>query len=120
MAVRMTKRYISPQSGPVDIKTNKDSHSRSQEQETPKDIVVEAYTPSPEEARMYYDPSLERRFSHLVGHNPDFLDAIHSEFDRMINRARFKAWDEGWNRGVDDANFGPRPKTPNPYESEEA
>lgn len=31
---------------------------------------------------------------------------------------RAEAWDEGWNAGVDDANFGPRPKTSNPYSKE--
>lgn len=29
------------------------------------------------------------------------------------------AWEEGWNAGVDDANFGPRPKTGNPYRKEQ-
>lgn len=51
MAVRMTKRNNSPQNGPVDVNTDKDSHSRSQEQETPKEIVVGAYTSALEDLK---------------------------------------------------------------------
>ncbi|MCI1868504.1 hypothetical protein [Bifidobacterium crudilactis] len=47
----MTKRNNSPQNGPVDVNTDKDSHSRSQEQETPKEIVVGAYTSALEDLK---------------------------------------------------------------------
>ena len=47
----MSKRHNSPQDGPVKVKTDKDSHTRSQEQETPKEIVVGAYMPTDSEVK---------------------------------------------------------------------
>ena len=44
-------------------------------------------------------------------------------FDRWLAdhdaQIRADAWEEGWNAGIDDANFGPRPKTSYPYRKEQ-
>lgn len=50
----MTKRYISPQSGPVDIKTDKDSHHHSQDAQTPKELVLGTFTPTESEMKTAY------------------------------------------------------------------
>jgi hypothetical protein len=121
----MTKRYISPQSGPVDIKTNKDSHHHSQEHTGPARGQNEAYTPTTEEVRSNYDPSIADRFQKFFSNHEhrkedyaEFSKAIDAEFDRWLRKVKAKAWDEGYVSGFEeDKRFG---ATPNPYESEEA
>lgn len=103
----MTKRYISPQSGPVDIKTNKDSHYHSQDAQTPKEIVVGAYMPTESEVKEAYQRG-------------EFVNKAMSEqrWQRWLRKVKAKAWDEGYVSGFEeDKRFG---ATPNPYESEEA
>ncbi len=100
-------RVNSTQSGPVDVKTDKDSHTRSQEQETPKEIVVGAYTPTDSEVKEAYQRG-------------EFVNKAMSEqrWQRWLRTVKAKAWDEGYVSGFEeDKRFG---ATPNPYESEEA
>ncbi|MFT8988507.1 MAG: hypothetical protein ABF966_09790 [Bifidobacterium psychraerophilum] len=112
----MTKRYISPQSGPVDTKTNKDSHYRSQEQETPKEVVVGAYLPADSEVKEAYQRG-------------EFVNKAMSEqrWQRWLRTVKADAWDEGYIAAVQNA-FPPYGQTgepiqmnnQNPYESEGA
>ncbi|GAA6121916.1 hypothetical protein BPY_00240 [Bifidobacterium psychraerophilum] len=101
----MTKRYISPQSGPVDIKTDKDSHYHSQNAQTPKELVIGTFTPTESEVRTAY-----RR-----GEDVNWAMS-ELRWQRFINHVKAKAWGAGYAfaiRHPDQAPF-------NPYESEEA
>lgn len=112
----MTKRYISPQSGPVDIKADKDSHYHSQEQETHKEIVVGAYMPTDSEVKEAYQRG-------------EFINKAMSEqrWQRWLRTVKAEAWEEGYIAAVQNA-FPPYDPTgepmqmnnQNPYESEEA
>ena len=140
----MTKRYISPQSGPVNIKTDKDSHYHSQEHTEAAEVQNEAYTPTTEEVRSNYDPSIADRFEKFFS-NPehrkeDYVElskAIDAEFDRWLRKVETKAWREGhrvaweasgdgWNGEVNgvSSNYDELVRRgmfeDNPYESEEA
>ena len=110
----MSKRYISPQNGPVDVKTDKDSHSRSQEQETPKEIVVGAYTPTESEVKEAYQRG-------------EFVNKAMSEqrWQRWLHKVKAYAWEEGVEAveayGMSIANYEQDEELlVNPYESEES
>lgn len=97
----MTKRYISPQGGPVDIKTDKDSHHHSQEHTKAAGVQNEAYTPTTEEVSLHY---AAHRLVTLEGNDNDLptsyvvrrLDQVYGpEFDRWLRKVKAKAWREG-------------------------
>jgi hypothetical protein len=120
----MTKRYISPQNDPVDIKTDKDSHYHSQEHTKPAGVQNEAYTPTTEEVSLHY---AAHRLVTLEGNDNDLptsyvvrrLDQVYGpEFDRWLRIVKAQAWDEGWVGGA--CTHGQHPRESNPYESEEA
>lgn len=123
----MTEHHDSPQGGPVDIKTDKDSHYPSQEHTEAAGRQNEVYTPTTEEVSLHY---AAHRLVTLEGNDNDLptsyvvrrLEQVYGpEFDRMIESVRHKAWAEGaefgWYRGWDDISLEPED---NPYESEEA
>jgi hypothetical protein len=112
----MTEHHDSPQSGPVDIKTDKDSHYHSQEHTKPAGVQNEAYTPTTEEVRSQYQ---ERgNLGWLPNVDPYNFDkqAMRDEFDRWLRKVKAKAWDEGWVDGA--CTPGQHPREFNPYESE--
>lgn len=118
MVSRMTKRYISPQSGPVDIKTDKDSHYHSQEHTKPSRGQNEASLSELEDLKTnYVDMYVHRQ-------TPNYLPIMRlvaeaeRKFDQRLRKVKAKAWDEGYVSGFEESKrFG---ATPNPYESEEA
>jgi hypothetical protein len=135
----MTKRYISPQSGPVDIKTDKDSHTPRTGHTEAAGRQNEAYTPTTEEVRDNYDPECAPRFADYFSRSQtfsrleqpeDLWDAIRDEFDRWLRTVKAEAWAEGQQRGWMDAMESVQADTavsralagmsPNPYRSEEA
>jgi hypothetical protein len=118
----MTKRYISPQSGPVDIKTDKDSHHPSQEHTKPAGWQNEAHTPTTEEVCECW--TTRNDIGNPYEPDADFEERHHEEsvkFNRWLRKIKSAAWAEGaefgWYRGWDDISLEPED---NPYESEEA
>lgn len=121
----MTKRYISPQGGPVDFKTDKDSHYHSQEHTKPAGVQNEAYTPTTEEVRSQYQ---ERgNLGWLLNVAPYNFDkqAMRDEFDRWLRTVKADAWEEGVAAveayGMSIANYEQDEELlVNPYEREES
>jgi hypothetical protein len=105
----MTKRYISPQSGPVDIKTNKDSHYHSQDAQTPKEQVLGTFTPAESEMKNAYQRGANATWS-----------MSELRWQRFINQVKSAAWEEGSDAGYAFAIRHPDQILVNPYESEEA
>lgn len=132
----MSKRHNSPQNGPVDIKTDKDSHTPRTGHTGASGRQNEAYTPTTEEVRLHY---ADHRLVTLEGDDNDLptsyvvcrLDQVYGpEFDRWLRTVKAEAWGEGQQRGWMDAMESVQADTavsralagvsPNPYESEES
>jgi hypothetical protein len=90
------------------------------------------YTPSVDEVRKYYDPSIAGRFKTFFSNpkrrNEDYAELseeINAEFDRMLETVRHDAWEEGHETGISDETVLATPLgvlygvTPNPYEKYE-
>ena len=130
----MTEHQDSPQNGPVDIKTDKDSH-------TPRTEHTEAagrqngayrphsheYVPTTAEVRAQFE---ERgNLGWLPNVDPDNWgkQAMSDAFDRWLRKVKAEAWYEGYIAAVQNA-FPPYDPTgepmqmnnQNPYRSEEA
>jgi hypothetical protein len=114
----MTERYISPQSGPVDVKTNKVSHYHSQEHTEPAGRQNEAPLCDLEDLKTnFVDMYVHRQ---LPNYAPIMRLVAEAErkFDQRLRKVKASAWDEGYVSGFEeDKRFG---ATSNPYESEEA
>jgi hypothetical protein len=103
----MSKRYITPQSGPIDIKTNKDSH-------TPRTWHTEAavrqnkaYTPTTEEVCECW--TTRNDIGNPYEPDADFEERHHEEstkFDRWLRKVKAKAWREGWTVGWGTSHEG--------------
>ena len=91
VVIRMTKRYISPQSGPVEDA-----------------IVVGGFTPAEDEAK-------ERYMSGEFVSNP----MAKARWNRFMRKVRAEAWRYGYQAALNDRH-SPMFQSPNPYESEEA
>ena len=133
----MTKRYISPQSGPVDIKTDKDSHYRSQEHTEAAGRQNEVSPSDLEDLKTnYVDMYVHRQ---LPNYAPIMRLVAEAErkFDQCLRKVKASAWREGhraaweesgdgWNGEVDGIGGGYDDLVrrgmfeDNPYESEEA
>ena len=121
----MTKRYISPQSGPVDIKTDKDSHYHSQDAQTPKEIVVGAYMPTESEVKEAYQRGefINKAMSEQRWQR--WLCKVKAGAWREGHRAAWEASGDGWNGEVNgigsdyDELVRGGMFEDNPYESEE-
>jgi hypothetical protein len=115
----MTKRYISPQSGPVDVKTDKDSHTPRTGHTEAAGRQNEAHTPTTEEVESCWQSKGE--IGNPYETETDWLESRRLKklaFNRWLRKVKAKAWDEGYVSGFEeDKRFG---ATPNPYESEEA
>ena len=79
--------------------------------------MKEEYTPTTEKVKRAYSGLHEKNYYDFTFmQREENFDRWLADHDALI---RAEAWDEGWNAGVDDANFGPRPKTSNPYRKEQ-
>ncbi|MCI1635188.1 hypothetical protein [Bifidobacterium sp.] len=103
----MTERYISPQSGPVDIKTDKDSHYRSQDAQTTKEMVLGTFTPTESEVKTAYQRGEDVSWG-----------MSELRWQRFINQVKAAAWEEGSDAGYAFAIRHPDQIPVNPYESE--
>ncbi|MEE8725527.1 MAG: hypothetical protein SOH95_06655 [Bifidobacterium crudilactis] len=133
----MTKRYISPQSGPVDIKTDKDSHYRSQEHTEAAEVQNEAPLSDLEDLKTnYVDMYVHRQLPHYAPIMRLVAEA-ERQFEHSLRKVKAKAWREGhrvaweasgdgWNGEVNgiSSNYDELVRRgmfeDNPYESEEA
>ena len=110
----MTERYISPHSGPVDFKTNKDSHYHSQDAQTPKELVLGTFTPAESEMKNAYQRGEDATWG-----------MSELRWQRFINQVKASAWEEGVAAveayGMSIANYEQDEELlVNPYESEES
>ena len=122
----MTKRYISHQNGPVDVKTDKDSHTPRTGHTEAAGRQNKAYMPTTEEVRSHY---ANHRLVTLEGEGNNLptsyvarrLDQFYGpEFDRWLHKITSAAWEAGSDAGYAFALRHPDQIPVNPYESEEA
>ena len=122
----MSKRNNRPQNGPVDVNTDKDSHSRSKEQDTPKEIVVGAYTPTESEVKEAYQRGEFVNSAMSEQRWQRWLRKVKADAWREGHRAAWEASGDGWNGEVNgiSSDYDELVRggmfEDNPYESEEA
>ena len=130
----MTKRYISPQSGPVNIKTDKDSHYHSQEHTKPARRQNEASLSDLEDLKTkYVDMYVQTNYVDTYVHRqvPNYLPIMRlvaeaeRKFDQCLRKVKAAAWEKGrkayeaYGMSISGGNPGDE-LLRNPYESEEA
>jgi hypothetical protein len=115
----MTKRYISPQSGPVGIKTDKDSHTPRTGHTKPAGRQNEAHTPTTEEVETCWESKGD--IGNPYETEADWLKSRRLKklaFKKWLSKVKAKAWEEGSDAGYAFAIRHPDQIPVNPYESE--
>lgn len=112
-------RVNSPQSGPVDIKTDKDSHTPRTWHAEAAGRQNKAYTPTTEEVCECW--TTRDDIGNPYEPDADVEERHHEEsvkFDRWLRKIKSAAWEEGSDAGYAFAIRHPDQIPVNPYESE--